>query len=211
MTDEAKAIAAIAEASGKFIDATHDSGSYLAQVFGSVPQNLVGLAGGDWIAHQRRRNLARLQANTDTILQKYPEGRRTAPNLSVAIPLLTAAADEAREVLQNLWATLLANAMLDEGNRIRRDFIETARQLDPFDALVLDIHARLPNKGIMNTAALTVGRSFISKEKASNGISEDNYDISIEKLQKINCINKQALSLSAYGRAFVAACSAPSR
>jgi hypothetical protein len=55
------------------------------------------------------------------------------------IPLLSAAQDESREELTDIYAKLLA-AAADPKRKgtFRREFIEVAKQLDPLDALVLD-------------------------------------------------------------------------
>jgi hypothetical protein len=178
MNDEAKALSEVARTTGKAIDALRDTGSYLAGVFGSVPRDLVGVGGGDWLFHQRRRHLAKLEAATLTIVKQYEPERRTEPSPSVVLPLFGAAADEAREELQQLWAALLANTMLDGGVRVRRDFIETLRQLEPFDALVLDIFARFPRSDTMNVDGRSINAKFVEEEKRNIHISEDDYSIS---------------------------------
>src|SRR5580704_10526643 len=60
------------------------------------------------------------------------------PSLKNSIPILEAAADEENEELQDLWSRLLAAAM-DPNRRdaMRQSFIQTVKQMDPMDALVL--------------------------------------------------------------------------
>ena len=60
------------------------------------------------------------------------------PSLKNSIPILEAAADEENEELQDLWSRLLAAAM-DPNRRdaMRQSFIQTVKQMDPMDTLVL--------------------------------------------------------------------------
>jgi len=131
-----------AQAVVEIVKAAGGMGTYLGRVVGSIPDNLLGLIAGDWLEHKRRRHLALLEANTARILEGIAEERLTEPSPSVVIPLLQAAVDEGRPELQALWAALLANAMLDGGRRVRRDYFDAVRQMEPSDALVLDLMGR---------------------------------------------------------------------
>jgi hypothetical protein len=61
--------------------------AYIARIFESIPDNLLGLMVGDWLAHKRRRHLAILEANTEGILEGIAADRLTEPSPSVLIPL----------------------------------------------------------------------------------------------------------------------------
>jgi hypothetical protein len=135
-------------------------GSYLARVLGSIPEDALGLIVGDWLHHKRRENLSRIEANTAAILQGVDSNRLSDPSPSILIPLLQAAADESRAELQSLWATLLANSMMDGGRTVRRAFIETAKQMDPADAQLLDIFSRVKVHELMSeTQVATIKNS----------------------------------------------------
>ncbi len=136
MTDEARAVAEVAKTTGEIVQAAGGIGAYLARVFGSIPENLLNLMVGDWLEHKRRRHLADLEERTARHLEGIATERLTEPSPSVLIPLLQAAVDEGRPALQALWAALLANAMVDGGKRVRRDYFEAVRQMEPVDALV---------------------------------------------------------------------------
>lgn len=145
MTDaEANAVGAVANTTGQAIEAARGVGGYLKDVLGQIPSDLLGIAGGDWVGQQRLRNLARMQAKTRRILEDIDQSRITEPSASVVLPLLRAAADEAREELQALWAALLANSMIDEGKRVRRTFFDAVAKMEPVDARVLAILGRHP-------------------------------------------------------------------
>jgi hypothetical protein len=119
---EAKAAQEVAKVTGKAIDAAAGAGTVMVNgTVGRIAAATLRLVGGDWVEEQQKRNLARMQAKTARILDGIDEARLTAPSPSVVKPLLEAAADESREELQDLWAALLANAMVDGGKRVRRD------------------------------------------------------------------------------------------
>jgi hypothetical protein len=138
MSDEqAKAVQEVAKATSDIVKLAGGAGAYLAKIFGSILENVLGYYGGDWLQHKRLRHLAVLGAETQRVLESVDVKRITEPNPAVLIPLLQAAADEAESELQAMWAALLANAMLDGGGRVRRTYIEVLRTLDPADILVL--------------------------------------------------------------------------
>lgn len=61
------------------------------------------------------------------------------PSVSVVLPMLQTAADEAREELQDLWAALLANAMQKKGASVRRVYFDLVRRFEPADAVLLSV------------------------------------------------------------------------
>jgi hypothetical protein len=134
---EGKAVTAVAQTTGKVIDASQALGSFVAKILGTALEDAVGLLGGDWVSHMRSRNAHRLQQRTDEIL-----GQRQAEikplSLSVAKPLIEAAQDESRDELVEMWARLLANALDKSRPPIRRAFIEALKRLDSLDVLILE-------------------------------------------------------------------------
>jgi hypothetical protein len=77
-------------------------------------------------------------------------------SISLALPLLVAAADESRDELVDLWARLLAaEADPTRTKKFRQLFIETANRMDPIDAAVLQIVAQFsPPKTLQERAEL---------------------------------------------------------
>jgi len=100
-------------------------------MLGQVPTNLVGLL-DDWLYHKRIRCRIELEAETREHLKRWG-GKEPFedPTPALVVPILTAAIDEDREELKDLWARLLASAMHPDRERscqgiIHRD-IEAAR------------------------------------------------------------------------------------
>jgi hypothetical protein len=200
MTDEAKAVAEVAKTAGEVVKAAEGLGSYLARVLGSIPDNLLGLAGGDWLEHKRRRHIAILEDNTARLLEgiRITEPQRlTEPSPSVLIPLLQAAVDESRPELQELWAALLANAMLDGGKRVRRDYFEAVRKMEPVDAMVLDMVGRHPGSGAI--------WGVLDADLQRLGFSPNDLTISLDKLESLHCLMRP-VQLTAFGRGLLASC-----
>ena len=194
MTDEARAVAEVAKTTGEIVKAAGGVGSYLARVVGSIPDNLLGLVVGDWLDHARRRHLATLEMNTARILEGIATERLSEPSPSVLIPLLQAAVDEGRADLQAIWAALLANAMVDGGRKVRRDYFELLRHLEPVDALVFDLLARRP-PGASPMDSIT----FIQSELNRLKISDLEYNIALAKLDQLGLLQSGRLTSLALG------------
>jgi len=80
-----------------------------------------------------------LQQKTDRIRAEIDAGLPMEPAVSVAVPLLQAAADESREELQDLWAALLTTSLLPDGEtRVRKAFFGTLKAMEPTDAVLLN-------------------------------------------------------------------------
>lgn len=143
MTDPDKIVDAITEGSkfgGALVKAGSDAGAYLADILGDLPKDLVSLFIGDRVATSRLINLARLEKRAhERIAELKVKGasiESISPNILIAIA--SAAADEKREELTNLWANLLATAMNPvTAVLVRQSFIDAVKRMDPPDALVL--------------------------------------------------------------------------
>jgi abortive infection alpha-like protein len=138
------------------------------QALGSIPEDLLGIAVGDWLREKRKRNQARLKESTRKILKE----RGVEPDHDTASPLLfiaicEAALDEDRPELQDLWARLLAAAVdAARVNRIRANFIEIVKQMEPLDALVLTKLAPQLAQPVRYTIAQLLGKSSDEVEVA---------------------------------------------
>ena len=112
-------------------------GGYMKQTFGTVPQDIVGLLGGDYLKVRRAENLFRMIGKAKKKLEDARIDKPDAPP-SLAIPIMIAAADESRDELLDLWAALLAAAADPKKSAsFRVKFIEVVKQLDPLDPPVL--------------------------------------------------------------------------
>jgi hypothetical protein len=188
LTDEqAKAAQEVAKATGKALDVASGAGTVLVNgTVGKIASATLGLIGGDWVQEQRERNLAKMQAKTARILDGIAQDRLNAPSPSVVKPLLEAAADESREELQDLWAALLASAMVDGGRRVRRDYFDVVRQMEPADAQLLVIIGGLDPAITPDQRA-----EAMNGEVAKRGLSKTDVEISIGKLRFLECVESR--------------------
>jgi hypothetical protein len=140
MSDQAapydKAIQETAKTTGKALDLVKDSAQPIA--------NIYGLLIGDQIGAARHRRLDAITRKTKKILQERDLAETAELAEQIAIPLLEAAQGEPRQEMQDLWATLLANAM-DPARRdqVRPEFIGVLKQFHPVDAAVLKAIGKL--------------------------------------------------------------------
>jgi Abortive infection alpha len=108
-------------------------GGFIEKALGSVPEDLIGLLGGDWLWVRRAENMVRMMQRAKDRLEARGVEDPQPANLTVALPILRGAADESREELRDLWARLLANAMdPSRANRVRAAFVEVVKKLEPW-------------------------------------------------------------------------------
>ena len=173
-----------------------------------IAENALGEIGGRWISETRARNRARLRARTEAILNSRNAQMSTDPSPSITVPLLSAAQDEGREELIDLWARLLATALNPASHEnYRREFVSIARELEPIDA------ACLPRLEAGATKAWRFRRE--SMAKALNK-SQDGVDLALRNLAKLGLIDLEKMESSDFqsfvtplGRQFLAAIDGP--
>jgi Abortive infection alpha len=173
-----------------------------------IAENALGEIGGRWISETRARNRARLRERTEAILNSRGAEMNAAPSPSTTIPLLSAAQDEGREELLDLWARLLATALNPvSAENYRREFVGIARALEPIDV------ACLPRLEAGATKAWRFRRE--SMAKALNK-SQDGVDLALRNLAKLGLIDLEKMEspdfqsfMTPLGRQFLAAVDGP--
>ncbi len=172
--EQAKAVQEGAKLGVKALEVVEAAGGWVSDVLGDVPKNLVGVLGGDRLRCYRDANLNKAAAKA----REYREARGvTDPqpvSLTIAVPLLQAAAEESRPELQDLWARLLANATDPKRNTVRLNFIEAVKRMEPLDALVLQKVKTSPNSR----------DAFAQTFK----VPPDQVEIAFENLTTIGCL-----------------------
>jgi hypothetical protein len=156
-------------------------GGFLKQTFGTVPEDLVGLLGGDWLKARRMENFARIAGKARERLKTRHVDAPEPPRLSILLPLIVAAADEEDDDLQDMWARLLAAVADPAGAKsFRLAFIDTVKQMDPIDALVFRTIADNPSANWSPN-----GRDYIASKLQR---SQDEVLVSFENLERLRCI-----------------------
>jgi hypothetical protein len=178
-----KTIQEVSKFGTKALETGEKLGGFLSRVFGKLPEDLVGLAGKDYISHARIRNLLKLEQRTDAIRKERGFKKDSSPlSPNIAIPLLEAAQDESREELQELWARMLANALdPNRSNAVRQNIIETVRKFDPIDAKVLETASK-----IASSDSYQYIKTESVKERLKVPLGE--FEVSLKNLEGQDCI-----------------------
>ncbi len=139
VTAVAKAVEETAKTGRALVEAGSDLAGFIGKALGTVPEDTVGLLGGDHLHELRIRNLDKISHKTEEILRErgVEDPEPIAPK--ALLPALEAASEEIDETLQDMWATLLANTMdPSKDTSLQQVFIEALKEFEPIDALVLD-------------------------------------------------------------------------
>jgi hypothetical protein len=196
ITDEhAKAIQEALKAFQEALKTLQGSASFLREMFGTVPEDVVALLGGNWLKVRRAEQLVRM---LDKAKERLRARRVEAPepaSLSIVLPIFVAAADESREELVDIWARLLAAAADPaRAKSFRLAFIETVKKMDPLDAAVLQT--------VQADAAGFITGETRNRVAAQLNASRDEVDVSIDNLQTLRLISPNS-NVSPFGREFL--------
>ena len=212
VTEGIKAAQEVAKTTGKALDAAQAGGAYLARMLGTVPEDVVGLFGGDLLRQYRIRNWHRISQKTFDKLDQRGVEQLEPLNAKVIVPLLEAASNEGDETLQDMWANLLANAMdPDRDVYLQRVFIDTLKQFEPIDARILSAYLEVGASNACSPNNLV--------QKVDLRVTE--VIISADRLVSLGCLNnltrdrsaaagpKTTYQISALGLELRRACSSP--
>jgi hypothetical protein len=129
------------EAFGELVKAANESG--LTKAGGELAARIWNRLFGPERQTKRRENTTKLFDAAAWRLESE-NAERIDPDPKFASRLVIAAADEDNEILQDLWARLLAAACdKDRSKHVRHEFIDLVKQLNPIDARVLQYAWRL--------------------------------------------------------------------
>lgn len=129
--EQSKAIQEAARFGSKALDIPIGLGKFIERLLGSVPEDLVGILGGDWLRAKRAENLFRTLERFERLVRKrgIKEPMQLSPN--VATPMLEAASNESRSELQDIWSRLMAAAVDPSREKsVRASFIAIVKQMD---------------------------------------------------------------------------------
>jgi hypothetical protein len=110
ITDEqAKATQEIAKTTGKFVEVAEKIGGFISKVISPVSIE-AGEIMGDWARSYRIKNLLSIADRFEAIHAKRRIQKLVPILPRIAIPMLESAALEDDEILQDVWAMLIANS-----------------------------------------------------------------------------------------------------
>lgn len=155
ITAVAKAVEETAKTGQALVEAGSDLARFVGKALGTAPEDTVGLLGGNLLHQLHIRNLDKVSRKTEEILRQRGVEEPKPIGSKALLPALEAASEETDETLQDMWASLLANAM-DPGKEtsLQRVFIEALRQMEPIDVLILRQVAREGPESILDAINL---------------------------------------------------------
>ncbi|UTW50437.1 DUF4393 domain-containing protein [bacterium SCSIO 12827] len=184
--EASKAASEVANATTRAIKAAQDAGGFLANVFGTVPEDAVGLLGGDWLKIKRKERIAIMVEGTIKRLNERGVDQTSLRQISMAfgVPLLQHASLEEDELLSAMWANLLANAVDPSSNiEPNKNYVNLLNQLSPAEAVLLNLLGTLERPDIDIST-----RNTLFEEQSNNfwePLSEESKILSIQNLFRL--------------------------
>jgi len=151
MNDEqAKAVQEVAKTSGKLVEATEKVGGFISKIIGGASTQVGGIL-EDWAKFYRYKNLLRIADKVEAIhAQRKIEGKTIPLPPRTAIPMLESASLEDDEILQKVWAQLIANSTDPNFKEsFHPGYIEIIRQMSPNEAIILDAFLKIKSFPIL--------------------------------------------------------------
>ena len=179
--EQAKAIQEGFKLGGQSLEAARAFGGYMARIFGTVPEDIVGLMFGDALRLKRVENIVKMATKARERLEARGVKEQQEVPLSLGLPLLEAASDEDRDELVDLWARLLAAAMDPARSpHMSARFVAVVKAMDPIDARVL---WRL-------RSGVTANPAGSSKQSLADTLSvnPDQIQMAFESLKQLNLV-----------------------
>lgn len=136
--EEGKAVQEMAKVAGQSVEAARDLGGFIAKYIGGPLEQAVAIW-TDKLQYRRWENQIALAEKAKALLEaRGLKGPTRRIELNLAIPLLEEASLADSEVLQDRWATLLANAADAAKPEVRRAYVTILAELTSFDASILE-------------------------------------------------------------------------
>ncbi len=174
----------IAKATGKLAEMVSAVTRFADRIVGA-PLEQVGLYLGDTLAFYRYRHLLKIRDKVEEIhRQRGLHGEVLPIAFRNAIPLLDKASLEDDDLLQDMWATLIANAT-DPTKRfnLKKIHIDVLASFEPLDARVLSNIATTP-EGI----GITRGAPSLRTIVKDLGVSDSEVMLSLQNVARLGCI-----------------------
>ena len=152
VTETAKAVQETAKTGRALIESGSDLARFVGKALGTVPEDTVGLLGGDLLHELHIRNLDKISRKTEEILRQRGVEEPEPIGPKALLPALEAVSEEGDETLQDMWASLLANAMdPNKDTSLEQLFIDTLGQMEPIDVLAFKTMAeKAPHEALNN-------------------------------------------------------------
>ncbi len=195
VTEGAKPVQESAKMGRALVEAGSDLARFLGKALGTVPEDTVGLLGGDYLHDLRIRNLDRISRKTEEVLRDRGVEDPEPIGPKALLPAQEAASEETDGKLQGMWANLLANAMdPNSDTALLRVFTETLKQFEPIDALVFQVMGGISiSAETLEPVHVATGQTLFQAKDFD--LRETKLELSVDRLQKLNCIKSSKFSV----------------
>ena len=184
--EEAKTVQEASRMASKALDTGQKLGKFLNDVAGEGLKELGG-AFADWARYVREKNLLSIHDKLEAIYKRRNiEGKTNPISSRYAIPIIQNASQEDNDLLQNLWAGLMANST-DPNKSIdpKKIYIDILSSLEPLDAKILKFFSSQGWKMIPGPHS----DGFNLKKLTSNlNEPEKEIQLSLQNLARLGCI-----------------------
>lgn len=190
-----KVVQSVAMFGEKSLEVSQKVGEFFARVF-KEPIAEISTMVTDKLRFVRWRRLVQMTDEVNKILESrgVKETRAIPPKL--ALPIFEEGSLEEDSSLQHLWNHLLANAMNPDFNdEIRQGFIDIIKNITGIEALILEhFYEILKKKGLLQNIG-EITKHFLRKEQIKQlvNIHEEQYQVSIHNLMRMQCIGPAVL------------------
>ena len=140
-----------------------------------------------YVGERQKKNIAEISGKIRDKIKDIPSERLSEPSPAVAEPLIEAAMQESRPELQDLWAGLLASAMLEGGQNTRYEFKEILAKMNPQDAVVFKIVAEMPNRE-WGQVTNDINGAYLFKASMDAGLKVGVWEVALKKLEELGCV-----------------------
>lgn len=186
--ENAKAMQESAKAVSKAIDALEKSGGFFSRVFGGLVENGVGML-ADKVKYMRYVRAVEFADKVEKIHRARGVGEDTKPVApKIALPIIENATLEDNDILHDLWAKLLANAMDPNlAMNINRVHVSLLKEMEAIDVHILNVVFTDKISNFSNEALSAVRFSKAKITQALN-LPEQMIEISLLNLMRLGCI-----------------------
>lgn len=203
MTDqnEVKEVAKAAAESAKFgtqvVKTSEKILSGIAKILGEPASDAAGIV-GDSLKFLRWQRQLRYVDKYNEILESRGVTETKAVPPKFALPIITNASLEEDDGLQDLWASLTANAMNPDFTlELRYAYIEIIKSLNPLDVKVLTFFYEALKKNPQVDLDHVTDYSLKMEQICTGlGITEANYGLSMYNLFRVQCLAPAVLETS---------------
>ncbi len=192
--ETAKATQEVAKATTKGLEVSEKVGGFVAKVLGEPIEQAIGIL-GDKLKFMRWERQLRLVDRVEEINKlRGTCGKELPVPPKIALPIIENASLEEDDLLQDLWAKMIASAQDSETKeKVRSAFIDIIKQLESRDVLFLnELYQSALQVLTKHPEAKETNVTFAKQMLlASLHLNEREYENIVDNLMRVRCIKSE--------------------